>query len=240
MSDRADAAAAANALLHTEYDGVLSTLSLELDGYPFGSVMPYALDRSGAPLFQIAGIAQHTRIINADPRVSLIVFERRNDDLQTGARLTLVGDALPVDDADSAATYFRRYPDARAYEDTHDFSFYRLQVRRCRYIGGFGEIYWLRSDLVIRDNPFTPAEVEAMVAHMNADHADAVALYCETLGFPPRGGEVPVVTDIDRDGFDLRLGTRLLRQPFARPCATGKEVREQMVALVRAARGETA
>lgn len=238
MTDKNTAAAAAGELLRAHYDGVLSTVSRDVEGYPFGSVMPFGLDRSGSPVMQVASIAQHTRNITADPRVSLIVFERRADDLQTHARLTLVGDAEPVNDEDTLERYFRRFPEARDYHRTHDFGFYRIAVKRCRWIGGFGEIFWLPTERVLQANPFTAAEEAGMVEHMNADHADAIALYCSTLGHPPAADETPLLTGVDASGFDMRLGERLLRHPFPSPVQAGGDVRRHMAALAKAARGE--
>src|SRR5687768_12394106 len=47
-------------LLRRHNLGVLSTHSVEVPGYPFGSVTPYAVDRAGEPLILISSIAQHT------------------------------------------------------------------------------------------------------------------------------------------------------------------------------------
>src|SRR5215470_11626125 len=48
--------------------GTLSTLSRRQPGHPFGSLMPYALDATGRPLFLISTLAMHTRNLDADPR----------------------------------------------------------------------------------------------------------------------------------------------------------------------------
>jgi putative heme iron utilization protein len=71
MTDLAHADA--RSLLLAAKAGILSTLSLDVPGFPFGSVVPYCLDRGGVPLILIADIAQHTRNLLADPRVSLTV-----------------------------------------------------------------------------------------------------------------------------------------------------------------------
>ena len=93
MSNRT--ADAAHALYAASHQGILSTLSLELAGYPFGSVVSFAPDRAGLPVLLISSIAEHTRNLQADPRCSLIVTEP-GDDGQALGRLTLVGDAEPV------------------------------------------------------------------------------------------------------------------------------------------------
>ena len=66
---------AARQLFLQESFGVLSTISVDLPGYPFGSVTPYCADEQGRPVLYISHIAQHTRNILADSRVSLTVFE---------------------------------------------------------------------------------------------------------------------------------------------------------------------
>jgi len=236
MTKKLEAAAGAAALLQRQYDGALATLSVELAGYPFNSVMPYALDRSGAPVIQIASIAQHTRNIEADPRVSLMAFERRADDLQVNARLTLIGEAEPCSDPDAGERYFRYFPDARGFEDTHDFVFYRLSIRRCRYIGGFGEIHWLAPEQVLRPNPFSAEQEAGMVEHMNADHADAVAAYCGMLGQPLAAGQTATLAGVDGQGCGIRVDQRVLRLTFSEPCTAPAAVRKQLAALAREAR----
>ena len=56
--------------------GVLSTISVDVEGYPFGSVTPYCMDRMSRPIIYISPIAQHTKNIVADSRVSLTVIEK--------------------------------------------------------------------------------------------------------------------------------------------------------------------
>ena len=69
--------------------GVLSTISLDVPGYPFGSVTPYCADRQCRPVIYISRIAQHTRNVLADPRVSLTILEHGDsDDVQARGRLT--------------------------------------------------------------------------------------------------------------------------------------------------------
>jgi putative heme iron utilization protein len=114
------AAAAARHLMLACYDGVLATVSHAVDGYPFGSVVPYCLDRLGRPVILIASIAQHTRNITHDARVSLTIFDRREADLQDAGRVTYLGDARRIDDESerkaASSRYFRYFPVARGYD----------------------------------------------------------------------------------------------------------------------------
>lgn len=234
MSNRT--ADAAHALYAASHQGILSTLSLELAGYPFGSVVSFAPDRAGLPVLLISSIAEHTRNLQADPRCSLIVTEP-GDDGQALGRLTLVGDAEPVttDGENVAARYYARFPQAADYHRTHDFAFWRLRPRKLRYIGGFGRIHWLDTTTVCRANPFDPAQEARMVAHMNADHADAMRDYCRLYGIDP-GSAQPRMSAIDADGCDLMLDRRLLRIGFEAPATTPDAVRKALVDLARRAR----
>src|SRR5277367_1806116 len=82
----------ARTLIHLGRVGSLSTISRKLSGYPFGSVMPYALDDTGRPVFLISSMAMHTQNLVEDPRASLLVTQTENADPLGSARLTLMGD----------------------------------------------------------------------------------------------------------------------------------------------------
>lgn len=232
----AEAVKNARVLLLKEYRGVLSTLSLAMPGFPFGSVVPYCLDEGGWPLILISRIAQHTRNLRADPRCSLLVSERDAEDVQLNGRLTLMAEARQLSEAQdierAAARYYRYFPDSRDYHRVHDFDFWRLQPLRWRFIGGFGAIHWLEQ--VARANPFAAAEggEGGMLEHMNADHANAIAHYVEQAGLPATA-EARMV-GIDAEGFHLRIGQAVHWLPFPSDCSTVMEVRQALVAMARA------
>ena len=233
------AAAVKNArqLLLKEYRGVLSTHSQAMPGFPFGSVVPYCLEANGWPLILISRIAQHTANLQADGRCSLLVGERAAEDVQAAGRLTLLAEARQLTDPatiDAAALrYYRYFPDAQDYHRVHDFDFWALQPVRWRYIGGFGAIRWL--DVVALANPFAAgdgAQEQGMVAHMNEDHAAAIARYVQQAGLP---ADPPAqLAGIDSEGFHLRIGQALHWLPFAQVCGTPLEVRRALVDMARA------
>ncbi len=90
------AAKQARDLLNSEYQGILCTHSLEVEGYPFGSVVPYCLGADGQPIILISTIAQHTKNISVNNKVSLISTESGSDDAQTVGRITYLGDVCAV------------------------------------------------------------------------------------------------------------------------------------------------
>src|SRR5215216_2986135 len=85
------------ALIRSERNAVLCTLSKRNAGWPFGSIAPYAITSAGEPIILISEIAEHTRNIRADARVSLLIQDSAAmADPQAGARATLMGYAMPV------------------------------------------------------------------------------------------------------------------------------------------------
>ena len=232
----------ARLLLLGRSHGVLSTISVECDGYPFGSVAPYCLGRDGAPVIHISRIAQHTKNIAADARVSLTVVERGEGDVQAGARVTVIADAAFLGEADPRDSadierYRRFVPSAASHEKAHSFRFVRLAPRRFRYIGGFGRIHWIPPGEVARESPFDDEAERRIVDHMNDDHSGALALYAERLcGVEPAAG--CRMAGIDAEGIHMRLGERFLRVPFDAPVRDADGARSALVELLRRARGE--
>jgi putative heme iron utilization protein len=216
----------ARRLFLRESFGVLSTMSLELPGYPFGSVTPYCVDGEGFPVLYISTIAQHTRNALANPKVSLTVIERvENGDAQAAGRVTCIADALPLNGAAADAAglrYFRYLPQAKQYRNTHDFSFFRLNPLRIRYIGGFGQIHWVEPGEFLAHNPFSSAQESGILDHMNGDHREALERYA--------GGDAAMI-GIDGEGFDLMTDRGKMRLEFPSPIATMDEARQALIAM---------
>ena len=235
MKNKEKSGNAARSLMMSEYQGILSTLSVEAQGYPFGSVTPYCFDRQGRPVILISRIAQHTKNILADPKVSLIVMERDVDDIQANGRVTYLGEAKQIapDDTDTMERYYRFFPEARDYHKTHDFDFYRLEFYRVRFIGGFGKIYWVEQNAFLKQNPFSADEETRAIEHMNRDHADSIKHYCALGNIPVRESEAPVMAGIDGEGFNLLLGKRIYRFGFSGFVSTMPELRSELVRLAK-------
>jgi hypothetical protein len=219
----------ARKLFMQESFGVLSTISLDMPGYPFGSVTPYSADDHCRPIIYISHIAQHTKNIIADSRVSLTVVDSHasSDDVQAQGRVTCIADARPVgeDETRIRERYFRYLPSARQYEGTHDFAFFRLDLVRVRFIGGFGQIFWVEPDEFMIENPFSAAQESRIIEHMNKDHSDALKHYA--------GGAAAVMAGIDAEGFDVLASGKKLRFEFQAPVHNMDEARQALVAMAK-------
>lgn len=225
------------------HHGVLGTVNNgdRLDGWPFLSVAPFALDDGGQPLFQLADIAQHTRNVKADKRASLLVQEPTTDgDPQRGWRITLLGNLIPIkanEEEEVLARFAERVPAAVNYSRQHDFGFYRLHLERIRYIGGFGKIYWIPADAALRE-PLGAGLAEVApgaIEHMNADHGSNLMEMCQGIyGIKPEHAEM---VKLDRAGFLVRTRgpERLLHFSFGKEI-DAKSLRVDMIDVVNRAR----
>jgi len=220
--------------------GTLSSLSRKQPGFPFGSLMPYALDPAGRPLFLISNMAMHTQNLKSDPRSSLFVSQASTDGDPLGAaRATLIGSAETVAADDLASVreqYLARHENSRYWVDFADFGFFRLQPIDVYYVGGFGVMGWVDAKDYATAAADPLAEVApGILAHMNADHVDAMIQLARAHA-QIEATEV-TMTSIDRLGFHLRLktaeGMKGTRINFPREVATSKETREVLVAMVR-------
>lgn len=165
----------------------------------------------------------------------MIATESSADDLQTVGRITYIANAEKVDDNDieNMERYYHYFPNSRDYHKTHDFDFYRLQLVRVRFIGGFGQIYWIEKEDFLLANPFGFEEEKRMIDHMNADHLEAIKHYCDSYEIRYSEDELPVMVGIDSEGFNLRTGARIHRITFSEEVTTAAAVREILVEMAK-------
>lgn len=210
--------------------GALCTLSKKFNGHPFGSITPYLVDHDGSLLILISTLAEHTKNILHDPRVSLITHNQNDAHIQAQGRVTMVGTAHMIEDKNSVAIrYLRYFPEAAGYFEMHDFSFYRIVPQTLRFIGGFGKIHWVAADsYVVPSYPLIEQEAD-VIAHMNADHGDALRRYCRHF----HQAEVLEVEmlGIDCDGFDVRADGNMLRFDFPVAVLDAHQARQVLVEM---------
>ena len=212
--------------------------TLEAGGGPYVSLAMIALDHDATPLLYLSDLADHTKNLKRDPRVSLL-FDGTLDSAVplAGERATVQGRIEVTTDPRLLARYVARQPDAAAYAGFRDFNLYRVSVERAHLVAGFGRIHWVDGAAVrlgqtaIGDLPVREADV---VAHMNDDHADAVQLYANRL--LSRGGSEWRLTGLDPDGCDLRQSAETARLGFESSVPDAEAARVELVRLVKRAR----
>jgi heme iron utilization protein len=222
----ADRATLATSLASTEGD------------WPYGSLVMVALDSDASPLILISELAEHTKNLRKNPRASLLFDATAGlADPLTGARVTVVGEAAPIDDDRQRARYVARHPSAAAYRDFHDFHLWRLTATRAHLVAGFGRIHWIDVAALLSPPAAAAALAEAepgILAHMNGDHGSTIDLYAaKLLGLKGEGWRMVAV---DPDGADLRREGAAARLAFPAPVADADAVRRVFIDLAHRAR----
>jgi putative heme iron utilization protein len=217
--------------------------SLTADGDPWASLVAYGL-LGGAPVLCVSNMAEHGRNLAADHRASIAIVAPRTDpDPLASGRVTLAGVVeRPTGDEAVAArqAYLAGVPAAKYYVDYSDFALWVLRVHRARWVGGYGRMDSATGDAYSAASP-DPVQPHAAgaIAHLNADHPDALAAMARAFGgFPDT--TVAVCTGADRYGLDLRVttgrGVAYTRVGYASPIDSIAQLRSATVDLTHRAR----
>jgi len=202
-------------LLHSETTGILSTHSLELNGYPFGSVTPFCLDDNFNPIILVSEIAQHTKNMIKDNKVSLTITESgEEEEKQSLGRYTCLADAFKIEKTSDeydviSETYLRHYPQAKHYFEAHNFNFFRLNFVKGRFIKGFGKIHWIEKVGFPKNNNLDAEARTSILSHMNADHQRALRHYLKAYkGIEVKDDDMVNMIGIYQFGFDLLVNKK--------------------------------
>jgi putative heme iron utilization protein len=216
-------------------------------GCPYASLVLSCVDHDACPVLLLSDLAEHTRNLKADPRVSLLFDGTQGlEDPLTGARASVLGLARAVEDealaARLTARFVARHPSAADYAGFGDFRIYRVALESAHLVAGFGRIHWLEAAEIGFDTASRAALAAAepeIVQHMNRDHGDALNLIAaEILGLAGPGQDGPgwTMTGIDPEGLDLRRAGRLARLDFDTPLSDAESARAALVRLTKQAR----
>jgi hypothetical protein len=213
------------------------TLATSMRGAPYASLVLIAADLDASPLLLLSDLAQHSRNIAFDPRVSLLIDGTAGyRDPLTGPRLTVIGQAKAIEEPRLLARFTAHHPTSAAYSGFADFRLYRVAVERGHLVAGFGRIHWIeRRDLLFAADTAALAAAEPeILRHMNEHHADAVADYAQAL--LGRAGTDWRMTAIDPEGADLQRDGETVRLDFPAPVLTPAAARAVLVELAQKAR----
>lgn len=238
----ADAAAPARALLRRQRSGTLATALANDGSRPYASLVTYACDGDGSPVFLFSTLADHTCNLAADGRASLLIEDAsRRANPQTGPRLSLIGRIAPDPEPRLRRRFLARHPGASLYVDFPDFRIFRMTVERGHWVGGFARARWIAADRLLSDAAVAAAIGDAessVLEHMNADHSEAIALYATRL--LRRAGTGWRMVAVDPEGCDLARGSTFARLGFPAPVADVDALRAVLVELATKARATPA
>jgi heme oxygenase (biliverdin-IX-beta and delta-forming) len=236
VTDASSPAANARRLLRATDRATLATAQPQ--GWPYASLTLLALAQDGSPLLLLSDLAEHTKNLRHDPRVSLLIDGTAGrDDPLTGPRVTVLGEAAEAADPSLLARFTRRHPSAERYAGFADFRLYQVRVIRAHLVAGFGRIDWIEAPALLSPPAPALATAEAdVIAHMNEDHAETLELYAERIAGQGAGTGWRM-TGIDPEGFDLRRGGCIARLDFRAPVGDAEGARAELVHLAKLARG---
>lgn len=226
--------------------GLLSTLSHANSGYPYGSIVPYDIDSQGRIVILVAQISEHYRNLEASSKANLLVFDPFGiEDPQAHSRLSIFIDFIPVleDEREAVSgSYWTRFPGAPEREIAHAFTYFRAIPNRARWIGGFGDIHWIKGTML---NDITRDPIayigSSVIAHMNRDHPDALHDYARYHGQKtPTDHHVRMVA-VTSENFTLSLTDRSGKEErlvisLPTRVANAEEVRTTFIEMLRECR----
>lgn len=145
---------ALRSLLQAQRVAALGTL--DADGLPFVSMVPFAVEPASARLvIHVSGLAAHTRNLQATPRVSLLVMQAEvaGEAVHALPRVTLQGVAVVLEHGgvewtQAREAYLARFPDAQPMTELGDFMFVGIAVLGARQVAGFGAARSLDAETV--------------------------------------------------------------------------------------------
>jgi len=224
---------------------VISTNSVGMPGFPSGSVVGFAPDEAGRPLFFFSTMSTHTTDLMQDGRCSLTVASKEFKGAADG-RVNLIGEAKEVSDeeekAAARAIYRKKHPGA-FWIDFGDFKFFRMEVQFVRFVGGFARAGSVTAEEYAAAAPDPIAAFGPGVAkHMNDDHRSAtVAMVGKYVGIDVEDAEI---TSMDSLGMYVKVSRKpkaadqyqqfKIRLPFIRPLKDRKDAKDVIVEMTKA------
>ena len=225
-------------LMRGSRSAALSTASATAEAWPYGSMVTVAIDQDVAPILLMSTLSDHTRNLSADNRGALLFSApNRYANPQRGSRVTVMGQIRKTNKANDADRFLAMHPEAATYASFGDFDFYRMNIEKVHWIGGFAEACWLSGETIKLKMSTVRAmkeSQEGICEHMNEDHQDALDLYAHRL--LKRRGDGWRIAGIDADGVDLARNGRFARLDFSRAITDATEARKELISLVTEAR----
>ncbi|WER50417.1 pyridoxamine 5'-phosphate oxidase family protein [Cupriavidus sp. WKF15] len=192
-------------LLHEASYGTLATNSALLPGYPYATVVPYVPGEAHNPVICISALAEHTKNLLADSRISLSVLQPGVIDVQAARRLTIVGEAERFAPSSAVLSRYLRYEPGAEQLLALDFAPFRLKPTKIRFIAGVGRMGWVESSVL-----------ETMPQVQEQEELNLVR---EMSRIVPTGIRV---LGVDCYGIDYEINGRRARQSFPNaPLACG-------------------
>ncbi|KAG2499019.1 hypothetical protein HYH03_003205 [Edaphochlamys debaryana] len=177
-------------------------------GYPFGTLVDFASDGAGYPVFCLSPLAIHSRNLIEEPRCSLVVQMPGWTGL-ANARVTIFGDVyqLPPDLQDSAREIFiaKHSNERKERWVSGNFVYFRMnRIVDIYFVGGFGTVQWISPEEYLGSSPdeIVLNNPNAVLQVLNEQFAPVLRA---KLGSGGRPLDELVFISIDASGVDMRV-----------------------------------
>lgn len=230
---------------------VMSTNSKANSGFPGGSVVGFAPDELGRPIFIFSGMSTHTQDLLADPRCSVTIASKEFKGAADG-RVNLMGKVtlLPKEEKEAAkAAYLSKHPGA-FWVSFGDFNWFRMdEIVDVRFVGGFARAGSVTPEEYKNAKPDPISEFgTAIASHMNDDHMDST-IKMVAHAIPGLEVSEAIITSVDSLGMYVKC-TRTprasdqpqqfkIRLPFPRKAEDRKDIKNVIVSMTQAAAADT-
>ncbi|KAJ6983781.1 uncharacterized protein [Populus alba] len=184
---------------------VMSRMHHRREGYPFGSLVDFAPDPMGHPIFSFSPLAIHTRNLLVDPRCTLVVQIPGWSGL-SNARVTIFGDVFPLPEHQQEWAH-KQYIAKHQQGPTQqwgNFYYFRLQnISDIYFIGGFGTVAWVD---VKEYEALQPDKIAVDGGEQNLKELNAIfsKLLKELLSSDTEVDDAAFIS-IDSKGTDIRV-----------------------------------
>ena len=223
----------ATAFYRSDKIAILSTISKQHNGYPFGSFVTYVSGWDRTIFLYLSDLADHTKNLKKDHRSCITIYKKNNSgDVQNSARLTLIGDLKKVQDSIYEACkerFHNFFPESKAYEQMHDFNFYQISITQARWIGGFGKISWLDPKNWRSVSVDWFGSEKNMIDHMNEDHSNTIRSALHAVH--DIKDKEAVMIGLSIDGYYIRSKGNVFFINFDYPVYTSKKYRNVLIEL---------
>jgi len=205
-----------------------SALTGSRQGWPYASLVTVACATDASPILLLSTLADHTRNLAQDARASLLFAEAADlPNPQTGPRVSVTGRLTPTTGDADARRFLARHPGAEQYAGFADFSFYRMQVERAHYVGGFASATWLGAKKFLYESKACQAVAKAelsLMERLNRDYGESLLRQAANRWR---------ICGLDPEGLDLISTDGFRRIEFAQPVRTGRGIRSEIEKLIK-------
>lgn len=218
---------------------------------PYNTFVMVAFDYDCSPLLLLSDLSDHTKNINNNNIVSILLYEEfRNilnfprfnskklineidyEDPMSRPRVTLIGKLNITRSKSHKERFISRHPASKLYSSFNDMKMYKLNILCGHLTGGFAQVKTFdKNDLMYKSfNGFQENEMD-ILNHMNDEHQESVNIYAKKLLSQTRQKNNWKIVGIDPEGFDLRNTDKLIRYNFSKPLTNASQLRKEFVLL---------